>query len=61
MIDEIPTEFFLSQNYPNPFNPNTVIRYQLPTSGFVSLKVYDVVGNEIETLLTKKNQQGLMK
>jgi len=58
VIDERPTEFFLSQNYPNPFNPNTVIRYQLPASGFVSLKVYDVVGNEIETLVNEEKLTG---
>jgi len=50
--DEIykPEEFLLFQNYPNPFNPSTTISYQLPKETFVSIIVYDVLGNEIETL-----------
>jgi hypothetical protein len=47
-----PEEFLLFQNYPNPFNPSTTISYQLPKESFVTLAVYDVLGNEIE-LLTK--------
>lgn len=47
----IPTGFGLSQNYPNPFNPKTVIGYQLPVTGFVNLKVFDILGNEIATLV----------
>ncbi len=41
----------LMQNYPNPFNPGSTIRYQIPVAGFVELKVFDVLGNEIETLV----------
>ncbi len=48
-----PIFFELSQNYPNPFNPMTVIKYQLPSNGFVSLKVYDVLGSEIKTLVNE--------
>jgi hypothetical protein len=46
-----PTEYALSNNYPNPFNPTTIIEYQLPKDGFVSLKVYDILGREIKTLV----------
>ena len=49
----IPKTYALLQNYPNPFNPSTTIRFELPFSGFVTLKIYDVLGNEIITLLMK--------
>ena len=48
---DIPNAFFLSPNYPNPFNPSTMIEFGLPEREFVSLKIYDVLGNEIETLV----------
>ncbi len=49
--ERIPTRFALEQNYPNPFNPTTMIKYQMPASGNVSLKVFDVLGREIVTLV----------
>lgn len=57
-VSEIPTEFRLNQNYPNPFNPSTRISWQIPTSGHVELKIYDVLGNEITTLVNEYQNGG---
>lgn len=54
----IPDKFSLEQNYPNPFNPNTVISYQLPVVSFVSIKVYDALGNEVQTLVNENQNAG---
>lgn len=54
----IPFEYELQQNFPNPFNPGTVIRYSLPQDGFVTLKIYDVLGNEIAALVNEEQRRG---
>uniref|UniRef100_A0A7V3E7N0 T9SS type A sorting domain-containing protein n=2 Tax=Ignavibacterium album TaxID=591197 RepID=A0A7V3E7N0_9BACT len=56
--NQIPTSFSLEQNYPNPFNPNTTIRYSIPKSSFVELKVYDGLGNLIQTLVSENLNAG---
>jgi hypothetical protein len=55
---ELPTEFSLFQNYPNPFNPSTKFKYQIPELSFVTMKVYDVLGNEITTLVNEEKPVG---
>ena len=55
---KIINSFYLSQNFPNPFNPITTIRYQLSVAGEVTLKLYDVLGNEIATLVNEEKSSG---
>lgn len=50
-VHSIPTNYTLFQNYPNPFNPSTTISFSIPTSSFVILKVFDILGNEIQSLV----------
>ncbi|MEW6508557.1 MAG: T9SS type A sorting domain-containing protein [Bacteroidota bacterium] len=57
-LGEIPAGFSLEQNYPNPFNPSTTISYQLANGGYVQLKVYDVLGREVATLVDEYKQPG---
>jgi hypothetical protein len=57
-LEEIPQGFFLEQNYPNPFNPNTIISYQIPTLSRVTLKIYDVLGREVATLVDELKEPG---
>jgi hypothetical protein len=52
-------EYQLAQNYPNPFNPATLISYNLPYDGYVKLKVYDVLGREVKTLINGFQQAGI--
>ncbi len=53
-----PGEFQLIQNYPNPFNPSTTIRYSLPNANFVTLKIFNLLGQEIQTLVSEKQAAG---
>jgi hypothetical protein len=59
--NNLPSGFELSQNYPNPFNPSTNIEFRIADNGFVTLKVYDILGNEIATLVNEEKQPGVYK
>lgn len=54
----LPERFELMQNYPNPFNPATIIRFQIPNSNHVTLKVHDLLGREVATLVNEEKQAG---
>lgn len=56
--NETPAKFSLSQNYPNPFNPNTQIIYTIATGGQVTMKVFDILGKEVATLVNEKQNPG---
>ena len=60
-VNTIPSKFDLSQNYPNPFNPTTTINYEIPKQSIVQLKVYDVLGREVVTLVNEEKQPGKYK
>ena len=56
----LPAVFALEQNYPNPFNPSTVVRFSLPTQAFVTLKIYDILGREVSTLVNEERPAGFI-
>lgn len=55
---ELPNNYYLSEAYPNPFNPSTRINYVLPTNNFVQIKVYDILGREVRTLVNEYKSKG---
>jgi len=55
---DVPRVFSLHQNFPNPFNPTTTIRFDLPAAGFVSLRVFDILGREVRTLVSEVQDAG---
>ena len=59
--ETLPDNYILQQNYPNPFNPSTSIEYSIPSESFVELKVYDVLGNEIVTLVNQEQSAGIYR
>ena len=59
--NEIPDGFYLAQNYPNPFNPTTAIEFYLPSTEFVTLKIHNILGEEVATLVSEKLTAGKYK
>jgi len=57
-IGGIPQDYILKQNYPNPFNPSTKIEYSIPEESFVELKIFDILGNKIVTLVNEQQAAG---
>ena len=55
----IPIEFSVTQNYPNPFNPSTTIKYSIPQQSLVTIKVYDILGTEVKTLVNGERTPGI--
>jgi hypothetical protein len=58
MLKDIPNSYSIQQNYPNPFNPSTTISYSIPKAGYVTIKVYDILGKEISTLVNEEKSIG---
>jgi hypothetical protein len=57
-FSQVPKVYSLEQNFPNPFNPSTKIRYSVPQSSSVVVKIFDILGNEIKTLLNEEKSVG---
>jgi hypothetical protein len=57
-LNNAPKEYALKQNYPNPFNPTTNIKYELPSAGLVTIKVYDILGRVVTTLINENKNAG---
>ena len=58
-IQSTPLSFVLNQNYPNPFNPKTIITYQIPEKSQVEIKIFDLLGREMKTLVNKPHDAGV--
>ena len=56
--DNIPNNIVLNQNYPNPFNPSTTIKYGIPARSFVEIRMYDILGREVEILVNEELDAG---
>lgn len=56
--ENIPIDFLLEQNYPNPFNPYTNIKFTIPNNSMVTLKIYDILGKEVATLINEELNAG---
>lgn len=54
----VPDKFYLSQNYPNPFNPSTIIKYGIPKSSLVTIKIYNIIGQQVRTLVNEEKDAG---
>lgn len=55
----LPEDYYLSQNYPNPFNPSTTIKYSIAAAGIVTLKIFDILGREVSTLVNEEKPAGI--
>lgn len=60
-LNEIPSQYAVEQNYPNPFNPTTEIRFSIPKESYIAIKIFDVIGREVTTLLNEQRSAGTYK